>query len=63
MAWGSIDFSLVLLCYGAQQRDESGEMYSPDNQGEYMPKSGTHNISIKGLSDALMALESEVMVV
>ena len=39
--------------------EESDEMYSPDDQGEYVPKSGTHNFSIQGLSDALMALESE----
>ena len=43
--------------------EESGEMYSPDDQGEYKPKLGTHNFSVQGLSDALMALESEVMVV
>ena len=43
--------------------EESGEMYSPDDQGEYAPKSGAHNFSIQGLSDALMALESEVTVV
>ena len=42
--------------------EESGEMYSPDDQGEYAPKSGTHKFSIQGLSDALMALELEVMV-
>ena len=43
--------------------EESGEMYSPDDQGEYMPELATHNFSIQGLSHALMALESEVMVV
>ena len=43
--------------------EESGEMYLPDDQGEYMPELGTHNFSIQGLSDALMALESEVMVI
>ena len=40
-----------------------GEMYSPDDQGEYVPESDTHNFSVQGLSDALMALESEVTVV
>ena len=42
---------------------KSGEMYSSDDQGEYMPELGTHNFFIQGLSDALMVLESEVMVV
>ena len=43
--------------------EESGELYSPDHQGEYAPESGIHNFSVQGLSDALMALESEVTVV
>ena len=43
--------------------DEPGEMYLPDNQGEYGPKLGTQNFSIQGLSDALMSQESEVTVV
>ena len=43
--------------------EESGELYLPDNQGEYVPKSGAHNFSVQGLSDALTALESEVAVV
>ena len=41
-------------------REDSGEMYSPDNKGEYMSKVGMQNFSIQGLSDALMSLESEV---
>ena len=44
-------------------RKDSGKMYSPDNQGEYMPNVGTQNFSIQGLSDVLMSLESEVTVV
>ena len=43
--------------------EESGELYLPDNQGEYAPESGMHNFSVQGLSDALMALESQVTVV
>ena len=38
-------------------------MYSPDNQGEYMPIQNAQNFSIQGLSDALMSLESELTVV
>ena len=43
--------------------EESGEMYSPDDQGEYAPEWGMHNFSVQGLSDTLTALESEVTVV
>ena len=43
--------------------DEPGEMYLPDNQGEYVPKLGMQNFSIQGLSDALTSLESKVTVV
>ena len=44
-------------------REDAGEMYLPDNQGEYMPKAGMQNFSIQGFMDALMYLESEVTVV
>ena len=43
--------------------DEPGEMYSPDDQREYVPESGVHNFSVQGLSDALMSLESKVTMV
>ena len=43
--------------------EESGEMYSPGDQGEYMPKVGVPSFSIQGLSDALTALDTEVTVV
>ena len=43
--------------------DESGEMYLPENQGEYMPELDMQNFSVQGLSDALTSLESEVTVV
>ena len=38
-------------------------MYSPDNQGEYMPKMGMQNFSVQGFSDALTSLDSEATVV
>ena len=41
--------------------EESGEMYSPDDQGEYMFKLGASSFSVQGLSDALTALDTEVM--
>ena len=33
--------------------EDSGEMYSPDEQGEYTPLDGTWRFSMQGLSDAL----------
>ena len=38
--------------------EESGKMYSPDDQGEYTPKVGVLSFSVHGLSDVLMALET-----
>ena len=43
--------------------EESGEMYSPDDQGEYMPEAGTLSFSVQGLSDTLMVLDPEVTMV
>ena len=44
-------------------RQDLDQMYSPDDQGEYMPESGMQNFSIQGLSDALTSLESETTMV
>ena len=38
-------------------------MYSPDEQGEFVPEAGAQNFSVQGLLDALMSLKSEVTVV
>ena len=38
--------------------EESDEMYSPDDQGEYMSKVGTPGFSVHKLSDALTALDT-----
>ena len=40
--------------------EESGKMYSPDEQEEYMPEAGALSFSVQGLSDALTALDTEV---
>ena len=40
------------------KNEESGEMYLPDDQGEYVPKVGVPRVSVQGLSDALTALET-----
>ena len=39
---------------------DSSEMYSPDEQGEYVPKMGMQNFSVQGLTDALATLDPEV---
>ena len=45
-------------------QEDSGEMYSPDNQGKYAPpEASMQNFSVQGLSDALTSLNSEVTVV
>ena len=37
----------------SDRREDSGEMYSPDEQGEYMPLDGALRFSMQGLSNAL----------
>ena len=44
------------------QPEDSGEIYSPDDQGEYVPKVGVQNFSIQSLLDALASLDSEATV-
>ena len=43
--------------------EESGEMYSPNEQGEYTLADGTQAFTVQGLTDALLGLESEDTVV
>ena len=43
--------------------EESGEMYSPNEQGEYTLEDGTQALTVQGLTDALSGLESEDTVV
>ena len=46
------------------QREESGEMYLPDDQGEHaLPEAGMQNFSVQGLLVTLTSLDSEVTVV
>ena len=57
------DLPLILAVYTAyamepNKGEESGEMYSPEKQGEYMPEVGAPSFSVQGLSDALTALET-----
>ena len=37
----------------SDRHEDSGEMYSPDKQGEYTPLDGALQFSMQGLSDAL----------
>ena len=39
---------------------DSSKMYSPDEQGEYVPEVGTQNFLVQGLMDALATLDPEV---
>ena len=41
------------------RREDSGEMYSPDNQGEYTSLDETPQFSLQGLSDALADIGEE----
>ena len=43
-----------------ERSEESGEMYSHDEQGEYAPKEGAPCFSVQGLSDALTEIGQEV---
>ena len=47
----------------ANRGDESGEMYLPNEHGEYMPMDGAPEFSVQGLSDALSGLGFEDTVV
>ena len=43
--------------------EESGEIYSPNEQGEYTPEDGAQALTVQGLTDMLSGLESEDTVV
>ena len=40
--------------------EESGEMFSPNESGEYMPRNDAASFTVQGLRDALTAAESTV---
>ena len=43
-----------------EREEESGEMYSPNKSGEYMPHGDVPNFTVQGLKDALTKAESAV---
>ena len=43
-----------------EREEESGEMYSPSESGEYMPHGDALNFTVQGLWDALTEAESAV---
>ena len=43
-----------------EREEESGEMYSPNESGEYMPHGDAPNFTVQGLQDALTEAESAV---
>ena len=61
--WSLLIFADTVYIMEPNKGKESGEMYSPDDQGEYMPKVGPPSFSIQELSDALTALDTKVTVV
>ena len=42
------------------REEESGEMYSPNESGEYTPRGDTPNFTVQGLRDALNEAEATV---
>ena len=44
----------------SDRHEDSGEMYSPDKQGEYTPLDGAPKFSMQGLSDALADVGEEI---
>ena len=40
--------------------EESGELFSPNESGEYMPRDDVARFTVQGLRDALTAAESTV---
>ena len=44
----------------SDREEESGEMYSPNESGEYMPHGDMPNFTVQGLQDALNEAESTV---
>ena len=43
-----------------EREEESGEMYSPNESGEYTPHGDVLNFTVQGLQDALTKAESAV---
>ena len=43
-----------------EREEESGEMFSPNESGEYMPRSDAVSFTVQGLRDALTAAKSTV---
>ena len=43
-----------------ERSEESGGMYSPDEQGEYAPEEGAPHFSVQGLTNTLTEIGQEV---
>ena len=54
--------TLVLLVMEHDREEESGEMYSPNESGEYTLHGDVLNFTVQGLQDALAEAESVVTV-
>ena len=60
---GLLIFADTVYAMEPNKVKESGEMYTSDVQGEYVPEVGMPSFSVQGLSDALTALDTEVTMV
>ena len=51
----------VYTVYAMQpnKSEESGKMYLPDDQGEYVPEVDTPSLSVQGLPDALAEVQPQ----
>ena len=58
----NINFCTIIDSLMEREREEeSGEMYSPNESGEYTPHGDALNFTVQGLQDALTEAESVVM--
>ena len=57
-----INFCIIVDSSMERDREEElGEMYSPNESGEYTPHSDVPNFTVQGLQDALKETEATVM--
>ena len=57
-----INFSIIAeSLMECDREEESGEMYSPNESGEYTPHGDAPNFTVQGLRDALNEVESTMM--
>ena len=53
-------YTIIDSLMECEREEESGEMYSPNESGEYTPHGDVLNFTVQGLQDALTKAESAV---